>query len=124
MERPDPSLSITESCELLAASALFGHFPEEQRTSIAKRIKWKFIPGRSILFHKGERGDSMYLMASGRLALQADIERNITYEVARGDNFGELALVTDTPRTATAVALRDSVVGELEREDFMWLITK
>jgi len=124
VERPDPSLSITESCELLAASALFGHFPEEQRTSIAKRIKWKFIPGRSILFHKGERGDSMYLMASGRLALQADIERNITYEVARGDNFGELALVTDTPRTATAVALRDSVVGELEREDFMWLITK
>ena len=82
---------------------------------LAKTVRWLTLPGGETLFRGGDPGESIYLVASGRLRVSdGALER----EAARGDCVGELALLTGERRSATVVAVRDTELAELTRADF------
>jgi NTE family protein len=84
------------------------------------------------LFKSGEKlclqheiGESMFIILIGRARLS--VQRNNETEqildiIQPGDHFGELSLLTGSPRTATATALMDTTVLEIYKQDFYDLV--
>src|SRR5690606_36665465 len=74
---------------------------------------------------QGEPGDALYLLVSGRLRtyyVDDDGQQRMLREVPRGEIVGEMSLYTDEPRSATVVAIRDSVLARLGKDDFNQLL--
>jgi CRP-like cAMP-binding protein len=71
---------------------------------------------------EGEPGREFFVIGSGR----AKVTRNgrKLNELAPGDHFGELALLVDTPRTATVTALEPLELVVLHRPDFIAALDK
>ena len=59
-----------------------------------------------MLFHEGDPGDALYVIVEGEVAVQAEGPPRV--EMARlgaGSFIGEVALMTDQPRSATVTAV-------------------
>jgi NTE family protein len=70
---------------------------------------------------QGDPGDSMYLSISGRLRAYVRDDGGVEHmvrDMARGQIIGEMSLYTDEPRSATVVAIRDSVLVRLAKSEF------
>jgi CRP-like cAMP-binding protein len=93
----------------------------EQQALLAAAIRRRYRRGE-VLFHEGDLGDSVHLLATGRVAVRTTTPDgdSVTYAVAGpGEAFGELALLSaDHRRTATVVALEDTETLALRREQF------
>ncbi len=88
---------------------------------LREHLRWVELAGGETLMRQGEPGDSMYLLVSGRLRTYIDDEdgtRRVVREVSRGQIVGEISLYTGEPRSATLVAIRDSVLVRLAKADF------
>lgn len=93
--------------------------------ALRERLRWCHLSGGETLMRQGEPGEALYLLVSGRLRVYIDDEdgpRRMVREIARGEVVGEMSLFTGAPRSATLVALRDSVLVSLGREDFQALL--
>lgn len=71
-----------------------------------------------VLFHEGEPGRSAYLIESGsvRIEVGAGEDALTLADLGTGDLVGEMAMIDDAPRTATATALVDSLLLVIDRE--------
>ncbi|MEM7125448.1 MAG: cyclic nucleotide-binding and patatin-like phospholipase domain-containing protein [Chloroflexota bacterium] len=79
------------------------------------------------LFQQGDEGDGMYLVVSGRLQVVLEdkgTEMRVLRELGRSESLGEIALLTEQPRTATVYAIRDTEVAKLSRESYCRLATR
>ncbi len=106
---------------LLLASPVFGGLSATARELLRSEFELRVARRGDELIRQGDAADGMYLVASGRLQVvltRDDGSRVILDEVGRGDLTGEMALLTDSPRSASIVALRDSNVFFLSTEAF------
>ena len=72
------------------------------------------------LFREGDAGDSLYVIASGRLEVVAETpEPTVLWRLGRGDAVGELGVLTGAPRPASVLAKRDSDLLRVSRDDFL-----
>jgi len=95
------------------------------RAFVCERFVTRSVPGGAVLMEQGDAGDSMYLVAVGRLRVtmtHEDGSEAVVAELGSGEVVGELAVLTDEPRSATVTALRDSHVLELSAADFADLV--
>ncbi len=88
---------------LLAVSKIFRHMAGSDRHEILKRV-WveRFVADTDVL-HKGDEGDAMYLIKSGKATVwskREDGTKEILKELCEGDYFGEVALVENCKRVA------------------------
>jgi len=105
----------------LAASPLFHALPPERLDLVARTLLAGRFRRGQVLFHQGDDGDAMYLVESGIVRISAesvDGQEAILTEVRPGETFGELALLDGAPRSATAMALDDTVTLRLPRQAF------
>jgi CRP-like cAMP-binding protein len=74
------------------------------------------------IFHQGDPGDALYVVASGRVKVVLPSpdtgEPAILATLARGQFFGELAMLDGQPHSASVVALEPTEALVLGREDF------
>lgn len=72
------------------------------------------------LFTKGDTGQYMYVVKSGELQI---IDGNHVFEtISPGGCFGEMALISKEPRSATAKASRETVVIPIDERRFLFLV--
>jgi NTE family protein len=112
---------------LVAESAMFGPLEPPARAAVCARLAPIVLPGGSVLMHQGDTGDSLYLVAVGRLRVtmtRDDGTEVLVAEIGRGEVVGELAVMTSEARSATVTAIRDSQVLELTTESFAELIAE
>jgi len=80
----------------------------------------------STIFRQGEAGDAFYVVATGTVGVYVNDESNAGQARVRvlhaGEPFGEMALLTNTPRTATIRAETNCEVLRLERSSFLDLV--
>lgn len=76
------------------------------------------------LFRQGEPGDSLYVVVRGRLeiVIETGTELKVIRVLGRGESVGELALLTESPRSASVRARRDSELLLITREYFARLL--
>ena len=104
---------------------IFGDFNQEMLQRVLPRVEWLELGGGQLLFQQHERDESLFFVVSGRLrAVSVDEEgrRKVVGEIARGETVGEMAFFTGEPRTASVVAVRDSVLARFSKEVFTELL--
>ncbi len=101
---------------------LFGEKAPEFIVSLVKRVKPIHLKKGDVLYRQGEPGTGMHILVAGRLQVRiaADIggPERVVAQLGRGEIVGEIALFTGRGRAATVVAMRDTALGFLTREDF------
>ena len=81
------------------------------------------IQNGAVLFYAGDLADAGYVVQDGSFVLESDTRGKAVEETAGpGTLLGELALVTDTVRTATATALEPSTVIRIPRSLFLKML--
>lgn len=113
--------------QTLAGMELFRHLDEDDCRSLAQAIDFRQIETGAVLFKAGEPGDSLFVVQSGEVELfiRDTAGQKIVLSVAEtGSIFGELALLDQGARTATAIALEDTELLELDRDDLLMLFKK
>jgi CRP-like cAMP-binding protein len=83
----------------------------------------EYEPGE-VLFHQGNPGVGMYIIQEGTIAIVDESTGDTIVELSDGDFFGEMALLNETPRSATAEARTESVLYGLFRPDLLGLVDR
>lgn len=113
----DPNPTETDTLE----SGLFETIPEAEFQALKHVIKRVTIRPRTIVFQQGDPADDLYIIHSGRVRVFKKDNSGIQIELSRmgpGETFGEMALVTGEPRTATVESLEETVLLAVPREVF------
>jgi CRP/FNR family cyclic AMP-dependent transcriptional regulator len=95
--------------------------PTAEREQILSRCSTQRFEAGAVLVQEGEHGDAFYLIESGRISLRVSTpagEVSTLSVLGAGQAFGEMALVGDRPRTATAIALEPVTTRTMSRELF------
>ena len=74
----------------------------------------------TIIFNEGDERDNLYIVQSGTIEIE-DTQGHIR-TVAEGEIFGEMALITNSRRTATARVLDDARLVPISAKRFLFLI--
>jgi len=101
-------------------SRVFGGVDASTLAEIEAACEWLDLPSGQTLFRQGDPGESLYAIVSGRVVIRAERDgaEVLVREVGRGETIGEMALLTGDLRSATVVAIRDSVLVRLRRDAF------
>jgi CRP-like cAMP-binding protein len=89
--------------------------------TLAREARRRQVPAGTVLVREGEAGDEYFAMLSGRVRVSAG--GHVVNELARGEGFGEIALLYDSPRSATVEAVEDTTVLVVERPAFLLAVT-
>jgi len=84
----------------------------------------RHVPAGLVLFREGDPGREMYVVHSGRVELTrrvGDRDAHLAY-VPPGEFFGEMAIVNNKPRSATATVVEDSWVLVIDARTFEQMI--
>jgi len=108
---------------VLAMTPIFDSVPAEARTALADKFQLHTFKKDEVVINEGKSGKSFFLIRSGQVSIMTRDIRKVGENVQlgtmeEGDFFGEVALLTDKPRTATVVANGDLELMELTRDDF------
>jgi uncharacterized membrane protein len=112
---------------LLQDIKFFEVLDADDRKDLASVINYSKISEGDTLFHAGEPGDSLYVVRTGEVELfvKDTAGQRIVLTIAKqGDLFGELALLDAGSRTATALALAETELLEMDRDGLMLLFKK
>ncbi|HEV2291179.1 MAG TPA: Crp/Fnr family transcriptional regulator, partial [Gemmatimonadales bacterium] len=100
---------------------LFHSLPEGDLTAFGELLRERVYPKGSVILFEDDPGDALYIVGSGqvKVVLIGEDGREVILSVlGEGSFFGELALLDDEPRSAHVIAMEDSSVLALRREDF------
>ena len=106
----DPAMStVIERLVYLRAVPLFARMDPERLQDVAAECVFKQFPASETVFREGDRGDEMFIVVAGQVALERQTEQGQVRLAVLGtsDCFGEMALFDGAPRSATAMALTD-----------------
>lgn len=114
---------------VLAITPVFEGVPTDARLALADHFQLRTFEKGGVVVREGEAGDTFYLIRSGSVDLSTSGMGKGGDQVAlgkmgEGDFFGEVALLTDKPRTATVVAREKAELMELARADFEEITAK
>jgi CRP-like cAMP-binding protein len=107
--------------EVLRSVPIFSELSEEDITSLARLALRKRYPKDTVVFFENEEGDFFFTILEGRIkvTILGDDGREVILSVlGPGDFFGEMALLDNEPRSATAIAVEESELLSLHRNDF------
>jgi len=108
--------------ELLKRVLLFQHLKDPELTGLSKHLTRRAFHRGTMIFHKDQAGDALYIIDSGRVRIFRTSEAGKELEVneaGAGEVFGELALLDGSPRSASVEAVEDTVTYTLSRDEFM-----
>jgi len=111
--------------EALRSVPLFASLTDAAAIELRSLLRAENISASTRLFHKGDSGDAMYLIETGRVRISIIDEdhKEITLaELAQGDFFGEMSIIDGRQRSADASVIEDGRLAILSRPDFLTFV--
>ena len=108
--------------EYLSVSPIFACLSADDRLHLAQRMRSKRFARDEVIFHRDDPASHLYVIVAGtvKIALPDENGREVVVAIERGgDEFGELALFDESPRSATVTAIAETECLLLARNDFM-----
>lgn len=112
----DRATGAPEATALLRSVEMLAALPEPVLERLGREAAPVSFPAGTPIVREGEVGDRFYVVASGRVEI-------LGRRFGPGDSFGEIALLRDVPRTATAMAVTDVELLALARDPFVAAVT-
>lgn len=113
--------------EIISKLELFHKLPQKEQNKIINKLQTEKFKKGTILFQEGDAGDKLYLILEGDIDILIENKQGIEIILATlkaGDYFGEMALLTDSLRSASAKAKTSCTCYSLKRSDFLDLLEK
>jgi len=110
---------------LLRSISLFSGLSDAELDALAGRLGKRTFGRGVIIFHKDSPGDTTYIIETGKVRIFALSESGQEISVricGTGEVFGELSMLDGLPRSAGAMALEETRVLTLQREDYRELL--
>ena len=107
--------------DVLKKVPLFSDLSEAELARFAEVTREREYPKNSVILFEDDPGDALYIVSAGqvKVVLIGEDGREVILSVlGDGDFFGEMALIDDEPRSAHVIAMRDSQLLVLRRDDF------
>jgi NTE family protein/lysophospholipid hydrolase len=105
----------------------FGPLDFHQMEEIERLGRWVTLHKGDVLFHQGDTGDGAYILVTGLLGVllqKPDRSSRLVNHIQHGEVVGEMALLSDEPRSATIYATRESDLLFFGKGEFAALIEK
>lgn len=117
---PDPKDAV------LRQIPIFANLSPQQILKVRESIEEVEIRKNTIIFKEGDAGDALYIIVDGKVKMvkKTDEGGDKTVAVFRdGDFFGEMALIEETPRSATAIVIeQDANLYKISKQNFSFLM--
>src|SRR5688572_6804422 len=101
---------------------LFAGLSPAEAAELEARVRRREFTSQQTIVRVGGAGDAAFLIISGLVAVRhKDPDSGVEFllaELGTGQMFGEMALITGKPRTASVMAIEHTSCAVLEREDF------
>jgi type IV pilus assembly protein PilB len=112
-----------EKISCLKNIQLFKELTEDELQKIAEKLTKKVYPPNTVIFREGTSGDTMFFIIEGMVEVkrkEPNTGINLTVaNLGKGECFGEMALLNETPRSATVlVATEPTVLLCLDKKNF------
>ena|SRR5258706_12500559 len=112
----------TEIAEQLKQAPLFKGVSLPDLEALVKTMKQESYPAGALLFSKGDPGDSMYIILSGKVRIYThdaeDKEFTLT-EYGANKVFGDFSILDQQPRSAYATVIEPATLMTLSRDQFL-----
>ena len=106
---------------MVARVPLFANLDATSITDLVNILKWRTVPAATTIVRKGERGDAMYLIASGIVEVSTGLA---VVHLIEGDYFGEMELLSPEPRSATVTTVCSTDLLVLNADALLRLIDR
>jgi CRP/FNR family transcriptional regulator, cyclic AMP receptor protein len=109
------------AAEILKRVPLFSDLADAELARFADVTREREYPRNSVILFEDDPGDALYIVSSGqvKVVLIGEDGREVILSVlGDGDFFGEMSLIDDEPRSAHVIAMKDSHLLVLRRDDF------
>jgi zinc transporter ZupT len=109
---------------LLSQCDLLRHLPAEGIEELLPSVRTRHLEAGEIVFRAGDPGDALYIVARGKVEVLAEspgggpVAAKSIAELGAGHAFGEMALLSGGPRTATIRSVAETDLLAISREDF------
>jgi len=110
-----------ETAHFLRTVPLFARLDDAELQRFADLTREKNYPKGSVIVFEDDPGDSLFIVREGRVKvvlIGEDGREVILGVLGVGEYFGELALIDDQPRSAHVIAMEETTLCVLRREDF------
>ncbi|MBI4639903.1 MAG: mechanosensitive ion channel family protein [Candidatus Tectomicrobia bacterium] len=121
---------VEHKLQALRRVELFHMINEEELRHLARHLRYAPFSRGEVLIRQGAEAHSLYIITTGQVSVITTLdgtprdnipEREVA-QLGPGDFFGEMALMTGEPRSATVVALEDVECYRLDREGFQGIL--
>ena len=112
---------------LLAEVPLFATLDDTERALLAAQLDEVHVAQGARVFSRGDPGGAIYIVADGEVEISVEdtTGQRIVFETAgRGDFFGELSLLDGDPRSADALAVKETRALRVDRQDLALLFRR
>jgi CRP/FNR family transcriptional regulator, cyclic AMP receptor protein len=111
--------TLFERIVLLKNVPFFELLRTDQLRHLAAALEPIAWPGREVIFERGEAGDAMYIIVSGKVGISLDETpsfEDFIVELGPDEFFGEMAILDDQPRSASAVSVEGTEAYSLSKD--------
>lgn len=111
--------------KLIRGIKIFDSVSDEMLRLLCESMSMVSIKGGDYLMKQGDQADGLYILFHGRMTVSVKTPQEENHkigEIGVGDIVGEMALLTDLPRSATVRAVRDCQLVKIDRHLFESII--
>jgi len=120
-------LTSDEKTRLLKDTYVFWGFSERELKELCTIIDMKHYPVGYTLFEEGSSGSEMFIIITGSVSISMEsssLERGVHIILKKNNFFGEMSLLDDRPRSASAMIMTEGILITITKQEFRKLIKK
>lgn len=117
--------SVQIGAQALTTVPFFANLNQSETNFLLSRMVLRHFNAHQIIFHLGDPAGLLYIITKGKVKISQstiDGQESTLIILGEGDFFGELALLDDSPRSATAETIENTEALTLHRQEFIEFI--